>query len=105
MGYFSYDWGLSLEGIESRKKTDLALPEIYLGFYDVIIALDHWKKKLTLFSSGFPERSAFVAKKRAGERLKEIVRLLSDRPKDKRRISVGRLQGPPLRRILLKRGI
>ena len=93
VGYFSYDWGLSLEGIESRKKTDLALPEIYLGFYDVIIALDHWKKKLTLFSSGFPERSAFVAKKRAGERLKEIVRLLSDRPKDKRRISVGRLQG------------
>ena len=76
---------MSLEGIESRKKTDLALPEIYLGFYDVIIALDHWKKKLTLFSSGFPERSAFVAKKEGwGEAKKEIVRLLSDRPKDKK---------------------
>lgn len=93
VGYFSYDWGLSLEGIESRKKADLALPDVYLGFYDVIIAFDHWKKKLFVFSSGFPERSGLAAKKRAEARLKQVVGLLPGRPKDKRRISVGRPRG------------
>ncbi len=94
VGYFSYDWGLSLEGIESRKKADLPLPEVFLGFYDVVIAIDHWEKKLAVFSSGFPERSAFAAKKRAKERLRRIVGLLPDRLKQRERvISVGRPQG------------
>ena len=89
VGYFSYDWGLSLEGIESRKKADLALPEVYLGFYDVVIAIDHWKNKLLVFSSGFPERSGLAAKKRSGQRLKQVAGLLSDKSKNKRKISVG----------------
>ena len=91
VGYFSYDWGLSLEGIESRKKADLPLPEVFMGLYDVVIALDHWEKKLAVFSSGFPERSAFAAKKRAKERLRQVVGLLPEaRTHIGRMIPVGR---------------
>lgn len=93
VGYFSYDWGLSLEGIESRKKADLFLPDVFLGFYDVVIAIDHWKNKLYVFSSGLPERSPLAAKKRSGERLKQVVGLLSQRY-NRKRISAGREQCP-----------
>ena len=77
VGYFSYDWGLSLENMAFRGKEGLALPEVFLGFYDVVIAIDHWEKKLAVFSSGFPERSAFAAKKRAKERLRQCIRRLA----------------------------
>lgn len=91
VGYFSYDWGLSLEGIESRKKEDLFLPDVFLGFYDVVIAIDHWKKKLFVFSSGLPENSGLSAKKRSGERLKQVVGLLPEaREHIGRMIPVGR---------------
>ncbi len=93
VGYFSYDWGLSLEGIESHKKADLFLPDVFLGFYDVVIAIDHWKKKLFVFSSGLPENSGLSAKKRSGERLKQVVGLLSQRY-NRKRISAGTEQCP-----------
>lgn len=77
VGYFSYDWGLRLENIESRKNGDFPLAEVFLGFYDVIIAIDHWQDKLFIFSSGLPERNYLLAKKKAGERIKKYIRELS----------------------------
>ncbi len=73
VGYFSYDWGLSLENMAFRGKEGLALPEVFLGFYDVVIAIDHLEKKLAVFSSGFPESSLGAAKKRSKERLKQAA--------------------------------
>ncbi len=74
VGYLAYDFG---HYIKERAKDDLGLPDVFWGFYDVIIALDHWQRKLTVFSTGFPERSGFVAEKKAKERLRQVIGLLS----------------------------
>src|SRR3989338_8382964 len=57
VGYLAYDFGLGLENIKERVKDDLSVPDVFFGFYDTIIALDHWQRKLTILSTGFPERS------------------------------------------------
>ncbi|MEK6567137.1 MAG: chorismate-binding protein, partial [Candidatus Omnitrophota bacterium] len=77
VGYLAYDFGLSLENIKEKAKDDLGLPDVFFGFYDTIITIDHWQRKLTVFSTGFPEKSSFLAKKRSEQRLKEAVRQLA----------------------------
>ncbi len=77
VGYLAYDFGLSLENIEGKAKDDLDVPDVFFGFYDVIIALDHWQRKLIIFSTGFPEKGSFLAKKRSEQRLKEAIQQLS----------------------------
>lgn len=76
-GYFAYDLGLYLEKISPIARDDLGLPDLFLGFYDTIVALDHLKKKLFIFSSGFPETDYLLAKKRAEYRLKQCLGHLS----------------------------
>ncbi|HBG63012.1 MAG TPA: aminodeoxychorismate synthase component I [Candidatus Omnitrophica bacterium] len=94
VGYLAYDFGLSLENIEERAKDDLGIPDVFFGFYDTIIALDHWQRKLTIFSTGFPERSGLAAKKRAKERLRQVVGLLPQGRKHiGKMIPIGRPQG------------
>ncbi len=41
VGYLSYDLGRQIERLPSHAADDLELPEIYLHFYDVILAIDH----------------------------------------------------------------
>ena len=53
------------------------MPDVFFGFYDVIIAIDHWQRKLTIFSTGFPEKGSFLAKKRSEQRLKQFIQELS----------------------------
>ena len=77
VGYLAYDFGLSLENIKEKAKDDLALPDVFWGFYDTVIAVDHWKKKLTIFSTGFPEKGSFLAKKHSEQRLKQFIQELS----------------------------
>ena len=78
VGYLAYDFGLSLENIKEKTKDDLGLPDVFFGFYDTIIAIDHWQRKLTVFSTGFPEKSSFLAKKRSEQRLKQFIQELSN---------------------------
>ena len=96
VGYLAYDFGLRSgrtvcgHYIEERAKDDLGLPDVFWGFYDVIIALDHWQRKLTVFSTGFPERSGLAAEKRAKERLRQVIGLLSPGVKQRGNVaSVG----------------
>lgn len=78
VGYFSYDLGLYLENISSAQEDDLGLPDLFLGFYDTIITLDHAAKKLFISSSGLPETNYLLAKKRAEHRLKQCLGYLSE---------------------------
>ena len=77
VGYFSYDLGLNLEKIEAKEKRDALFPKVWLGFYDTVIALDHLKKKLIVASSGFPERTHYLAQKKATQKLTQCIKLLS----------------------------
>jgi para-aminobenzoate synthetase component 1 len=77
VGYFSYDLGLYIEKIRQKAKDDLRLPDLFFGFYDTVIAIDHLKKKMSIISTGFPEKGYLLAKKRAQHRLKQCIIQLS----------------------------
>jgi len=48
VGYFSYDLCHFLEKLPRPAHDDLKLPDLYLGFYDQVLAYDHWEKRWTL---------------------------------------------------------
>ncbi len=51
VGYLGYDLGLELEKISARRKDDLPVPGLLFGFYDTILTIDHFAKKLHVTSS------------------------------------------------------
>lgn len=78
VGFFSYDFGFSLEKI-ARKNTGVAcVPDFLFGFYDSVVAVDHKKNEVSVFSSGFPEKNS-LRKMRSEARLKETVEKLKFR--------------------------
>jgi para-aminobenzoate synthetase component 1 len=54
VGYWAYDFGRRLERIPDIATDDLQLPDVLLGFYDVVGAFDHETRQAWLFSSGLP---------------------------------------------------
>ncbi|WP_417832178.1 aminodeoxychorismate synthase component I [Terasakiella sp.] len=50
VGYFGYELLHQIERIPSQAKDDLSVPDICLGFYDVIAAFDHHLKQAWIFS-------------------------------------------------------
>jgi len=61
-GYFGYDLCHQLESLPSRARDDLGLPHLCLGFYDWVLAWDHWQGRFWLLSTGLPtgdEREAW----------------------------------------------
>ena len=49
-GFFSYDLGRILEEIPAWANDDLCLPDICLGFYDLIIMVDHLTQEVYIIS-------------------------------------------------------
>ena len=76
MGYISYDWGLELEKIRRRLSRDSPVPDYFFGFYDCVIVVDHLQRKLSVYSSGLPEKNARLRQRRARQRLDKIRRSL-----------------------------
>jgi para-aminobenzoate synthetase component 1 len=76
VGYWAYDFGRRLERLPEIATDDLGLPDVLLGFYDVVGAFDHETRKAWLFSSGLPLDEEFRAG-RARDRLAQFVDLFS----------------------------
>jgi len=76
MGYLGYDFGLGLEKIKRKSHGKDLIPNGLLGAYDTVITIDHLAKKIIISSTGLPEKSAFLAKKRSEERIKKILKRL-----------------------------
>lgn len=72
VGYFSYDMGRLLEKIPERAVDDLLLPDLCLGFYDVIVAIDRVNNEVFIISTGLPETERTRVYRRARERLCRI---------------------------------
>ena len=72
VGFFSYDFGFSLESIKRKNIPDPVVPEVLFGFYDTAVCLDHQNKEVTIFSSGFPQEDR-RRMSRAQERLKVVL--------------------------------
>jgi para-aminobenzoate synthetase component 1 len=85
VGYWAYDFGRRLERIPELARDDLGLPDVLLGFYDVVGAFDHETRQAWLFSSGLPLDEG-LRPGRADDRLAQFVELLS----------AGRRTAPPL---------
>lgn len=100
VGYLGYDLGFLFEKKLSKKvNDDLFVPDCFFGFYDTVIIYDHFKKVLSLFSSGFPETRYALAKLRAQARFKEMLRLISETPLKQ---SKGLTSGKPAAAISLE---
>lgn len=74
MGFLSYEWGQEFEKLPKPIEMP-QWPSLYLGFYDVVVAIDHLEKKAHLFSSGFPKKGD-QRLERAEARLKYFSDLL-----------------------------
>ena len=48
VGYFAYDLCHFLEKLPRPARDDLKLPDLNLGFYDQVLAYDHWEKRWIL---------------------------------------------------------
>jgi para-aminobenzoate synthetase component 1 len=87
VGYWAYDFGRRLERLPSIARDDLGLPDVLLGFYDVIGAYDHLSRQAWIVSSGLPLDDE-LRSSRAHQRLDHFLRLLA----------AGRRQTPRLPR-------
>lgn len=74
-GFFSYDLGRILEEIPAWANDDLCLPDICLGFYDLIIMVDHLTQEVYIISTGLPETDPDRAYKHAYKRLRDIYNI------------------------------
>jgi para-aminobenzoate synthetase component 1 len=78
VGYLAYDLGFILEKKIKRKKIDdLGIPDCIFNFYNASVIVDHLKKKLYIFSAGFPEKSHHLSKSLCAINFKKIYNLLS----------------------------
>lgn len=48
IGYVGYEYGLRLQHLSGREKPGLSLPDVYFGFYDWAIVIDHHECQATL---------------------------------------------------------
>lgn len=78
VGYFGYDLLHHLEAVLTPAHDDLALPDLFVGFYDWVLAWDHEAERCMLISTGLPHRGA-RARRRAEARARGVQRRL-ERP-------------------------
>lgn len=78
VGFFSYDFGFSIENIKRRNRTLETIPDMKFAFYDCIVSYDHLLKEVTVFSSGFPE-NGLLRRKRSILRLSEVEEKIKKR--------------------------
>ncbi|MBO6636153.1 aminodeoxychorismate synthase component I [Parvibaculum sp.] len=88
-GFFGYGLGRTLETLPPERRPfaidDQQLPDMALGFYDVILAFDMMEKRAYILSTGLPESNATARTERAKRRIAECRQRLSS------------LQAPPER--------
>jgi para-aminobenzoate synthetase component 1 len=69
MGWLSYDLKDALERYPSRARRESSLPDLSLGFHDVVFAWDRRSGTGSVVSTGLPERDPGLREKRAAMRL------------------------------------
>ncbi|MCA9408260.1 MAG: anthranilate synthase component I family protein, partial [Candidatus Omnitrophica bacterium] len=76
VGYLGYNFGLKQENIPARDKD--SVPDTWFGFYDCVLKIDHFLKKLYVYSSGFPEQKEDLREKRAWSRINYVEHKLKN---------------------------
>ncbi len=94
LGFFSYDLCHYLEEVNYPKHADEnPYPDLAIGLYDIIIAVDHVEKKSELVSTGFPEIEPEKRLARAQKRINEYLqKLLNKASNEKALTSPGKVE-------------
>lgn len=87
-GLFGYGLASSLESLPGPRIVDFPMPDVALGFYDVVLAFDHVAEQAWIISQGFPETDELARRRHAKQRLKEFLSIL-DGPIQQSPISQG----------------
>ncbi len=95
VGYWAYDFGRRLERLPASARDDLGLPDVLLGFYDVVGACDHATRRAWLFSTGLP-LEAPMRGHRAARRLDQFRRWLAAGRRTVPRLPPRRPEAAPL---------
>jgi para-aminobenzoate synthetase component 1 len=96
VGYLSYDLGPVLEKkLRPAEKPSSGIPESRFAFYNTVVALDHFKKLVYIFASGFPEKRPSLACTLAEENLKNTLRVLSGIKRQRPCAPIAEKAGPP----------
>jgi para-aminobenzoate synthetase component I len=80
MGYFAYDLLHHLENIPRPALDDINIPDLLMGFYDLVIAFDHLKKQAWIISQGFPETEPAARHHHATARIEWLSNKLATTP-------------------------
>jgi para-aminobenzoate synthetase component I len=68
-GYFGYGLRHHVERVPAHARTDIAWPDLILGLYDLVLAVDHVEGQAWLLASGYPETTPQARRERAGARI------------------------------------
>jgi para-aminobenzoate synthetase component 1 len=71
-GIFSYDLYQYIDNIQSNQEDEQHIPDMAVGFYDVVISFDHIQQKAWIVSTGWPEQQDGKRLIRAQARLNEV---------------------------------
>jgi para-aminobenzoate synthetase component 1 len=89
-GLLGYDLCHHIERLPRPRSDEFRVPDLAVGYYDWVIALDQTQKKAWIISSGYPVTDPTERRQRALFRLQSVKRLLGeDRPSETRPASPG----------------
>jgi para-aminobenzoate synthetase component 1 len=71
-GLFGYDLNRTLERIAPPRHDEFAVAALVVGFYYVVLAVDHAERSAWIISQGWPEREPARRRQRACERLERF---------------------------------
>ena len=91
-GGWGYHLNQTIEKIDPPKNDEFKLPAFGVGFYDVVLAWDHFEESAWLISNGRPETDIDARRQRAWNRLCEFKQLLNSNPVDKKNCRLQHLQ-------------
>ena len=79
-GLWSYDLARPWERLPSPAADEFQAPALAIGFYDVLVALDHVEDRAWIVSQGLPELEPRRRGRRAAERLRQMRDWLAAKP-------------------------
>ena len=68
-GYFGYGLRHHVERVPAHAHADIAWPNLILGLYDLVFAVDHMESRAWLLASGYPETTPRARRERAEARI------------------------------------
>ncbi len=80
VGFLGYELACHLEDVPRKTAGALAIPDMVFGFYDVMLAFDHWQRRAWLLSSGLPETRQDARRRRGAKRAEWLLQRLEAAP-------------------------